>query len=133
MIRPIRIGLLAEGEAELGASIPYISPEDGGTVIDKSKEGALHTLIRRELDAAGFPDCEFIQRHPTARERSTGEVRRGYSILESKYLKKVVSVWKPDEIDMIILVVDADSVIEERDRKLQTALEAIQDNHLRSE
>jgi hypothetical protein len=30
MNRPIRIGLIAEGEAELGASIPYIKPEDGG-------------------------------------------------------------------------------------------------------
>jgi hypothetical protein len=32
MIRPIRIGLIAEGEAELGASIPYINPEDGGKI-----------------------------------------------------------------------------------------------------
>jgi hypothetical protein len=30
MNRAIRIGLIAEGEAELGASIPYIKPEDGG-------------------------------------------------------------------------------------------------------
>jgi hypothetical protein len=130
MMRPIRIGLLAEGEAELGASIPYVKPEDGGKVIDRTHEGALHTLIRRELNAAGFPDCEFIQRHPTLREGSKGKVRSGYSILESKYLRQVVSVWKPHEIDMIVLVVDADNILEERDRKLKEALKIIQNNHL---
>jgi hypothetical protein len=129
MTRSLRIGLIAEGEAELGPSIPYIKPEDGGKVIDRTKEGALHTLIRRELTAAGFPDCHFIQRHPTVRERGTGEVRRGYSILESRYLRQVVTVWKPDEIDMIIIVVDADDLLEERSRKLATALEVIRDSH----
>jgi hypothetical protein len=39
MNRPIRIGLIAEGEAELGASIPYIKPEDGGKVIERNNEG----------------------------------------------------------------------------------------------
>jgi hypothetical protein len=130
MTRPIRIGLLAEGEAELGASIPYIKPEEGGKVIDRTYEGVLHTLIRRELNAAGFSDCEFIQRHPTIRERSTGQVRRGYSILESKYLRQVVSVWKPNEIDMIVLVVDADDIVDDRSRKIETALNIIQENHL---
>ena len=43
MNRPIRIGLIAEGEAELGTSIPYIKPEEGGKVIERDKEGALHT------------------------------------------------------------------------------------------
>lgn len=130
MTRSLRIGLIAEGEAELGPSIPYIKPEDGGKPIDRANEGALHTLIRRELTEAGFPDCQFIQRHPTVRERGTGEVRRGYSILESRYLRKVVTVWKPDEIDMIIMVVDADDSLEERSRKIETALGIIRDNHL---
>jgi hypothetical protein len=130
MTRSLRIGLIAEGEAELGPSIPYIKPEDGGKLIDRTHEGALHTLIRRELTAAGFPDCQFVQRHPTSRERGTGEVRRGYTILESSYLRKVVTVWKPDEIDMIIIVVDADDLLEERSRKLETALGIIRDSHL---
>ena len=129
MIRPLRIGLIAEGETELGPSIPYIKPEDGGKVIDRTHEGALHTLIRRELTAEGYPNCQFIQRHPTVKERGTGEVRRGYSILEPSYLRKVVTVWKPDEIDMIIIVVDADDRLEKRSRKLTAALEAIQDNN----
>jgi hypothetical protein len=99
----IRIGLIAEGEAEQGASIPYIKPEDGGKIIERNNEGALHTLIRRELENAGLPDCDFIQRHPLSTEVKR---RVGHSILQTKYLKKVVSVWKPEEIDMIIIVVD---------------------------
>ena len=130
MTRPIRIGLLAEGETELGASIPYVNPEDGGKTIDRTHEGALHTIIRRELNAVGFPDCQFIQRHPTIRERGKGKIRSGYSILESKYLRQIITVWKPYEIDMIILVVDADDILEARDRELKKALEIIQDNHL---
>ncbi len=130
MTRPIRIGLIAEGKTELGASIPYVKPEEGGKVIDRSQEGALHKLIRRELKAAGLPDCEFIQRHPTIRERSTGKVRNGYTILESKYLRQVVTVWKPHEIDMIVLVVDADDLLKDRDQKIKTALGIIQENHL---
>jgi hypothetical protein len=130
MTRSLRIGLIAEGEAELGPSIPYIKPEDGGEIIDRTHEGALHTLIRRELTAAGFPDCQFVQRHPTSRERGTGQVRTGYSIFESRYLRQVVTVWKPDEIDMIIIVVDADDLLEERSRKLETALGIIRESHL---
>lgn len=130
MTRPIRIGLLAEGETELGASIPYVKPEDGGKIIDRTHEGALHTLIRRELNAAGFPDCEFIQRHPTIREQGKGKIRSGYSILESKYLRQIVTVWKPHEIDMIILVVDADDILEARHQKLKDALKIIQNEHL---
>ena len=44
MSRPIRIGLIAEGETELGKSVPYIKPEDGGKPIPRENEGALHTL-----------------------------------------------------------------------------------------
>jgi hypothetical protein len=29
MKQPIRVGLIAEGEAELGPSIPYIRPQEG--------------------------------------------------------------------------------------------------------
>jgi hypothetical protein len=49
MNQPIRIGLIAEGEAELGSSVPYLKPEEGGKIINREQEGALHTLIRRKL------------------------------------------------------------------------------------
>jgi hypothetical protein len=48
--------------------IPYIKPEDGGKVIERNNEGALHTLIRRELKTAGLPDCNFVQRHPSSKQ-----------------------------------------------------------------
>ena len=68
MNRPIRIGLIAEGQTELGSSIPYIKPEDGGKVIPRENEGALHTLVRRELKDAGLSDCNFVHRHPSTKE-----------------------------------------------------------------
>ena len=107
MNRPLRIGLIAEGEAELGASIPYINPEDGGKIIERCREGALHTLIRRELQNIGL-DCDFVQRHPTNHESGLFTRRTGHSILQPKYLAQVVIAWKPEEIDMILIVVDAD-------------------------
>jgi hypothetical protein len=55
MSRSLRIGLIAEGEAELGPSVPYLKPEEGGKPIDPSQEGALHTLIRRELAQINIP------------------------------------------------------------------------------
>jgi hypothetical protein len=128
--RPIRIGLIAEGEAELGPSIPYIKPEDGGKVLERNAEGALHTLIRRELESFGCPDCQFVQRHPTIRESRVLKRRVGHSILERKYLAQIVSVWKPEEVDMIVIVVDADDVLAQRQRDLEVALNAIRDNHL---
>jgi hypothetical protein len=128
--RPIRIGLIAEGEAELGPSIPYIKPEDGGKLIDRDAEGALHTLIRRELEGFGLPDCQFVQRHPSSRESRVLKRRVGHSILECKYLAQVVSVWKPEEVDMIVIVVDADDVLAQRQRGLELALNTIRDNHL---
>ena len=93
MNRRIRIGLIAEGEAELGASIPYINPEDGGKVIERCREGALHTLIRRELQGIGL-DCDFVQRHPTNHESGLFTRRTGHSILQPKYLAQVVIAWK---------------------------------------
>jgi hypothetical protein len=128
MSRPIRIGLIAEGETELGASVPYIKPEAGGKVIDRSQEGALHKLIRRELESAGLPGCDFVQRHPSIKE--TFKFRTGHSILDPKYLAQIVSVWKPEEIDMIVIVVDADDILEQRQKDLEKALCAIRDNHL---
>jgi hypothetical protein len=128
--RPIRIGLIAEGEAELGPSIPYIKPEDGGKLIDRDAEGALHTLIRRELEGFGWPDCQFIQRHPSLRERQKLTRRTGHSILECKYLAQIVIDWKPEEVDMIVIVVDADDVLAQRQRGLELALNTIRDNHL---
>jgi hypothetical protein len=95
MNRPIRIGLIAEGEAELGTSIPYIKPEDGGKVIERRQEGALHTLIRRELESFGLPDCNFVHRHPSIQERGI-KLRTGHSILDRKYLAQMVISWKPE-------------------------------------
>ena len=37
MNRPIRIGLIAEGQTELGPSVPYVKPEDGGKLIPKER------------------------------------------------------------------------------------------------
>ncbi|MEM7534116.1 MAG: DUF4276 family protein [Chloroflexota bacterium] len=130
MNRPLRIGLLAEGPAELGRSVPYLRPEDGGKVIPQSDEGALHALIRRELAQMDIQDCAFIHRHPSRKERRKGQVRVGYSILEPRYLAQIVSMWKPEEIDMIVVVVDADAEIEKRQQRLETALDTIRDNHL---
>ncbi len=104
MNRPIRIGLIAEGEAELGESIPYIKPEDGGKVIERSSEGALHTLIRREVESAGLADCDFVQRHPSSSESRCFKRRTGYSVLDPKYLRQVVISWKPEEVDMILIL-----------------------------
>ncbi|MCB8764579.1 hypothetical protein L2E68_08465 [Planktothrix agardhii 1029] len=130
MSRPIRIGLIAEGEAELGASIPYIKPEDGGKIIDKNKEGALHTLIRRELKSGGLSDCDFVQRHPSINESRVCKLRTGHSILDPKYLAQVVISWKPEEVDLILIVVDADDKLPQRQIDLGRALNKIRDNHL---
>jgi len=130
MSRPIKIGLIAEGETELGASIPYVNPEDGGKVIDREKEGALHTLIRRELNSIELSDCEFVQRHPTFRERGSYKLRGGHSILEPKYLAQVIIAWKPEEVDLIAIVVDADDVLIQRQQALERALKTIRSNHL---
>jgi hypothetical protein len=130
MNRRIRIGLIAEGEAELGASIPYIKPEAGGKVIDRENEGALHTLIRRELENAGLPDCDFVQRHPSTKEKQKLTLRTGHSILDIKYLAQIVILWKPEEVDMILIVVDADDKLEQRQIDLERALNKIRDNHL---
>ena len=130
MSRRIRIGLIAEGEAELGASIPYIKPEDAGKVIEITNEGALHTLIRRELENTGFTDCDFIQRHPSIKESQKRTLRTGHSILDPKYLAQIVILWKPEDVDMILIVVDADDKLEQRQIDLERALNKIRDNHL---
>jgi hypothetical protein len=77
MNRSMRIGLIAEGEAELGSSIPYVKPEEGGKIIDREQEGALHTLIRRELHIHGLPDCDFVHRHPSIKESAKKTLRTG--------------------------------------------------------
>lgn len=131
MNRPIRIGLIAEGEAELGSSIPYIKPEDGGKLIEPDKEGALHTLIRRELESYGFSDCCFVHRHPTTRERSKWILRTGHSaVLDRKYLAQIVINWKPDEVDIIVILADADDSLEKRQNDLELALGTVRQNHL---
>jgi hypothetical protein len=130
MNRSLRIGLIAEGEAELGPSVPYLKPEEGGKPIGPSQEGALHTLIRRELASINIPDCQFIHRHPSIQEQRVAQVRRGHSILEPRYLAQMVIAWPPDEVDLILIVVDADDVLAARTRDLAKALATIQDNHI---
>ncbi|MEM7346177.1 MAG: hypothetical protein AAF485_18205, partial [Chloroflexota bacterium] len=90
MSRPLRIGLIAEGPAELGPSVPYIKPEEGGKIIDRSREGALHTLIRRELNGLGYPECHFIQRHPSFKEGLKGQLHTGHGIRNPQYVAKTV-------------------------------------------
>jgi Domain of unknown function (DUF4276) len=130
MSRSLRIGLIAEGEAELGPSVPYLKPEEGGKPIEPSQEGALHNLIRRELARINIPDCQFVHRHPSIQERRKSQVRRGHSILESRYLAQMVIAWQPEEVDLILIVVDADDVLAERQQKLDKALATIRNNHI---
>jgi hypothetical protein len=130
MNRSIRIGLIAEGEAELGSSVPYIKPEEGGKIIERDREGALHTLIRRKLNSCGLPDCDFVHRHPSMKERDKKTLRRGHSILDRKYLKQIIILWKPEEVDIILIVVDADNSLFQRQIDLEAALNTIRDYHL---
>jgi hypothetical protein len=130
MNRLIRIGLIAEGEAELGASIPYINPEDGGKIIERRSEGALHTLIRRKLKSCGLPDCDFVHRHPSFKEKSKKTLRTGHSILDRKYLAQLVILWKPEEVDIILIVADADNILAQRQKDLEGALNTIREYHL---
>jgi hypothetical protein len=130
MNRPIRIGLIAEGEAELGSSVPYLKPEEGGKIIDRNQEGALHTLIRRKLTSSGLPDCDFVHRHPSIREMGKKTFRTGHSILDRKYLSQLVIAWKPTEVDLILILADADNILAERQKAVADALETIRANHL---
>jgi hypothetical protein len=130
MKQPIRVGLIAEGEAELGPSIPYITPQDGGKVIDESEEGALHTLIRRELIADDFSGCQFVQRHPSLHESRKGKRRTGHGILNRKYVAQTVIAWQPDEIDIVVLLVDADDLFPQRARELTRVIDTARKNHL---
>jgi len=130
MNRPIKIGLISEGQTELGPSVTYVKPEDGGKLIPKENEGALHTLIRRELKDAGLPDCDFVQRHPSTKEIRKGKVTTGFGFLDPKYLSQIAITWKPEEVDLIIILADSDDKISERQKSLKDALKAIQDNHL---
>jgi hypothetical protein len=130
MNRPIRIGLIAEGKTELGSSISNINPEEGGKIIPKENEGALHTLIRRELKDAGLPDCNFVHRHPSTKEISNNQQITGHRILDSKYLAQTVSTWNPEEVDLIMIIADADNLLIQRQRELKSALETIRNYHL---
>lgn len=128
--RPIRIGLIAEGQAELGTSVPYLyDPKQGGTIIDRNQEGALHTLIRRQLIATGLPNCVFVHRHRTSRD-NLWAYRTGHSVIEPRYLAQTVISWKAEEIDLIIVVVDEDNDVVWRDRQLVKAQQIVASNHL---
>ena len=136
MNKCLRIGLLAEGKTELGDNFK-ITPQQGGKIIVREKEGALHTLIRRELGLIGF-DCHFIHQHPSLsrkglRKRRASpeiEIRSGHTILDQKYLQKIVIAWKPEEVDIIIILVDADENLPSRKQQLKSALKTIQEYHL---
>ena len=127
MIRPLRIGLLAEGETELGKSIPYVTPQEGGKPIDLNSEGALHTLIRRELELIGITNCEFIQRHPSYKESPKGIITTGYSVANVKYVRQAVLTWKG--VDLIVILIDSDADLEKRKREINSALFAAQSSH----
>lgn len=130
MTRALRIGLLAEGETELGGSIPFVNPQDGGKPIASDKEGALHTLIRRELSLAGVTECEFIQRHPSLKESRKGQVTRGYSVAQEKYVKQTMASWSTNnDVDLIIILIDSDDDIEQRRQEMTIALAAVKDSH----
>lgn len=128
--RPIRIGLIAEGQAELGTSVPYLyDPKQGGTIIDQTQEGALHTLIRRQLTDDGLPECVFVHRHRTSRD-NLWSYRTGHSVIEPRYLAQTVIAWKVDEVDMIVVVIDEDNDAALRDRQLAKARQIIESTHL---
>lgn len=132
MMHPLRIGLLAEGETELGSSVPYVVPQDGGKPIDRDQEGALHTLIRRELDLVGISDCEFIQRHPNVKESRKDQVTMGYTVAQPKYVKKAVVTWTPkgeNDVDLVVIVIDSDADIEKRRQEINIALSAVKVSH----
>lgn len=127
---PIRIGLIAEGPAELGTSVPYLyDPKQGGTIIDQSQEGALHTLIRRQLATAGLLECVFVHRHRTSRD-NLWRYRTGDSVIEPRYLAQTIIAWKPTEIDLIVIVVDEDNDVPRRDRQLAKAKQIVVENHV---
>ena len=130
MISPVRVGLISEGEAELGTSVPFIyDPKQGGKVIEREHEGALHTLIRRELLEAGLPDCVFVQRHRTSMDNAW-RLRMGSSVINPKYLAQTVIAWKPAEVDIIVVVVDEDENPVLREREINTARAIIIERHI---
>ena len=116
----LRIGLISEGEAELGTSVPFIYDP---------KEGALHTLIRRELTESGISDCVFVHRHRTSKD-NTWRLRMGSSVIESKYLAKAIIAWKPHEVDLIIVVIDEDNLPDQRAREISKAKQVIAECHV---
>ncbi len=129
MSRPLRIGLISEGRAELGTSVPDIlDPSDGGKIINPDQEGALHTLIRRELGEVGLNDVAFIHRHRTVKDNRI--LRTGHSVIQPKYLSRVVVSWKPEEVDMVVLVIDVDDELLSRQDKVAHAQTVVTQNLL---
>ncbi|HEX9924114.1 MAG TPA: DUF4276 family protein [Anaerolineae bacterium] len=99
-------------------------------MIDKSQEGALHTLIRRELEAAGYQGCHFVQRHPSLHETQKGKLQTGHGILNRKYVAQTVIAWQPHEIDIVVWLVDADDLLSQRTRELTGVIDTVRKNHL---
>lgn len=90
----------------------------------------MHTLIRRELIAAGIADCQFAQRHPTLKEQRARELRTGHSILDRKYVAQVVIAWQPHKIDVVVICADSDDQVDGRSAGLQGAMITARANHL---
>lgn len=132
MTRTLKIGLISEGRAELGTSVPdVLDPHDGGKIIEPTQEGALHTLIRRELAEIGLVNIAFVHRHPTVKDGRI--LRTGHSVIQPKYLSRVVVSWKPEEIDMVVLVIDVDDEMQSRRDRLANAGEVVTRNLLDAE
>ena len=102
---------MAEGKAELGDSTPHVKliPQEGGKPIPVEKEGALHTLIRRELAQIGFEEVDFIQKHPAfkVKKKNYGRLTESHSILNQKHIHQAVADWMC-EINLLVIVVDLD-------------------------
>jgi hypothetical protein len=71
-----------------------------------------------------------VQRHPSTKEIRKGKVTTGFGFLDPKYLSQIAITWKPEEVDLIIILADSDDKISERQKSLISALKAIQENHL---
>jgi hypothetical protein len=54
----------------------------------------------------------------------------GYSIIEKRYLQQTIIAWKPQEVDIIVIVVDEDNDVATRSRQLAVAKSVVEASHL---
>jgi hypothetical protein len=67
----------------------------------------------------------------STKEIRKGKVACGFGFLEKlSYLSQIVSTWKPEEVDLIIILADADDKVSERQKSLEKALTKIQEYDL---